>query len=117
TSGVTMNIGTGKTEPRCALDEIPEYGSRALSAGDEELVAVRKSNRVYVYRNNCPHDHIPLNWRPHEFLDDSGTLIECVNPGALFAPETGECVSGPCVGECLEAVDVSLKDGFLYLSH
>lgn len=99
-------------QPLCALTDIPESGSISLG---ETLFAVRRGNDVFLYRNNCPHDQIPLNWEPDRFLDASGTLIECANHGALFNIDTGECVAGPCIGDCLESVAFTLSDGHLYL--
>ncbi|MDQ2077680.1 Rieske 2Fe-2S domain-containing protein [Marinimicrobium sp. ABcell2] len=104
------------SEPVCQLEDIPDGGSIGLNSNGEELFAVRKGDQLYLYRNNCPHDHIPLNWEPDQFMDTSGTLIECANHGALFTIETGECVAGPCLGDCLEAVDFTLTDGKAYLN-
>lgn len=98
----------------CNLSEIPEGGSRALESEGEPLFAVKKAGQVYLYRNDCPHDYIPLNQEADEFLDASRTLIECANHGALFTIETGDCVAGPCLGDCLEAVPFKLENGFLY---
>lgn len=103
---------TSADQPLCRLDDVPDGGS--LSVGDD-LFAVRRGDRLHLYRNNCPHDNIPLNWEPDQFLDSSGTLIECANHGALFVIETGECVAGPCLGDCLEAIPFALKDGQAYL--
>lgn len=103
-----------EAKPLCSLSDIPESGSRALEHNGEPLFAVKKAGQVYLYRNDCPHDYIPLNHEPDEFLDASGTLIECANHGALFTIESGDCVAGPCVGECLEAVPFEIKDGYLY---
>lgn len=106
-----MNAAT----PLCSLSEIPEGGCCALEHKGEPLFAVRKAGDVYLYRNNCPHDYIPLNQKPNEFLDASRTLIECANHGALFTIETGDCVAGPCLGECLEAVPFEITNGDLYI--
>lgn len=98
--------------PLCRLDDVPDGGSLSIL---DDLFAVRTGDQLYLYRNNCPHDNIPLNWEPDQFMDASGSLIECANHGALFVIETGECVAGPCLGDCLEAVAFTLKDGQIYL--
>lgn len=102
--------------PICSLAEIPEGGSKTLEYGDEDLFAVKKNGQLFVYRNNCPHDYIPLNHEPDAFLDPSETLIECANHGAVFTIETGECVAGPCMGDYLEAVPYELQGEQVYLS-
>ncbi|MNT92136.1 hypothetical protein D3C72_2333610 [compost metagenome] len=42
-----------------------------------------------------------MEWLPDQFLDSSGSLIQCATHGALFLIESGECVAGPCAGESL----------------
>lgn len=103
-------------QPLCRLSDVPDGGSLSILAGEEDLFAVRNGDQLYLYRNNCPHDNVPLNWEPDQFIDASGTMIECANHGALFVVETGECVAGPCLGDCLEPVPFTLKDGQAYLA-
>lgn len=58
----------------------------------------------------------PLDWQPHQFLDERGELIQCAIHGALFAIETGLCLRGPCAGRSLQALPVQLTDeGLLVL--
>lgn len=101
-------------QPLCRLDDVPDGGSLGILTNGDDLFAVRTGDQLYLYRNNCPHDNVPLNWEPDEFMDASGTLIECVNHGAQFVIETGECVAGPCLGDCLEPVPITIKDGQAY---
>jgi nitrite reductase/ring-hydroxylating ferredoxin subunit len=35
--------------------------------------------------------------------------------GALFRPEDGFCVSGPCAGESLKQLKLELRDGAVWL--
>jgi len=100
----------------CRLDELDDPGSRGFEVQGQRLFAVRQGQQVYVYRNNCPHRGIPLEWVPHQFLDRSGRLIQCASHGALFLPESGECVAGPCSGASLTLVPCHLADGQLWLS-
>lgn len=89
--------------PLCRLDELPDPGSRGFLHNGQALFAVRQGQQVFVYENRCPHRGISLEWVPDQFLDSSGRLIQCATHGALFLPETGECVSGPCPGTFLKA--------------
>lgn len=88
--------------PICRLDELPDPGSRAFELaspeGPVECLLVRRGERVFAYRNRCPHTGAPLDWQPGQFLDLTGELIQCALHGALFLPETGECVHGPASG-------------------
>ncbi|UAW97952.1 Rieske 2Fe-2S domain-containing protein [Halopseudomonas nanhaiensis] len=108
---------TADTQPvaLCRLEDIPDPGSRGLTHAGEQLFAVRQGADVQVFVNRCPHRGIPLEWVPDQFLDSSGRLIQCATHGALFLPDTGECVSGPCAGERLARRESRVQDGQVWL--
>ena len=106
----------------CRLDELADPGTRGVQArlpgeGEAACFLVRVGERVHAYRNRCPHTGAPLDWRPHQFLDRSGELIQCALHGALFARDTGRCLQGPCAGDALAPVPVTLRDGWIHLPH
>ncbi len=104
------------TRRLCTLADIPDPGSKSL--GDDStdaLFAVRQGDEVRVYRNRCPHAGMPLNWMPDRFLDRDKERILCTVHGARFRIEDGECVSGPCPGEHLEAVPATVQDGVVWI--
>ncbi|CAD5106945.1 Rieske (2Fe-2S) protein [Zestomonas carbonaria] len=88
----------------CAPDELAEGQSRGFLVDGLQLLAVRRHGQVHAYRNRCPHRGTPLDWAPDQFLDPSGSLIQCAQHGALFLIDSGECVAGPCAGESLTAL-------------
>ncbi len=83
----------------------------AAPGGFTGLFAVRRGDRVFVYVNSCPHIGLPLEPLPHRFLDTRRQNIVCSAHGARFRIEDGVCVSGPCLGEALEAVEARIVDG------
>lgn len=89
----------------CRPSDLGEGQSRGFKAAGIDLFGVRRQGRVYLYRNRCPHRGIGLNWEADQFLDPSAQLIACAHHGALFVPESGECVAGPCTGDALQALD------------
>lgn len=104
----------------CALDEIPDPGARGVSitTGDEwsfEAFVVRQGEKVYGYVNVCPHAGRSLNWGPDAFLTKDRSLIMCSAHGALFDPETGLCVAGPCLGASLRRISVKVVNGRIVL--
>lgn len=99
----------------CRLDELPDPGSKGLHQGGKALFAVRQGQQVFVYENRCPHRGIPLEWTPDNFLDHSGRLIQCATHGALFLPDTGECVAGPCSGQFLRQWPCHIDAGWVCL--
>lgn len=88
----------------CAPDELAEGRSRGFFVEGRRLLAVRRDGHVHVYLNRCPHRGLPLEWREDDFLDASGSLIQCAHHGALFLIDNGECVTGPCAGQSLQAL-------------
>lgn len=90
----------------CRPDELAEGQSRGFLIDDLKILIVRKHGQVHAYENRCPHRGIPLEWVPDQFLDQSGSLIQCATHGALFLIESGECVAGPCAGEALLPLDL-----------
>lgn len=100
----------------CALDDIPEGGSKGFDTAGRKLFAVKQRGKVYVYQNACPHLGIALEWVEDQFLDSSHTMIQCANHGALFVIGSGKCVSGPCSGQKLTAIAYELRDGLIYLA-
>lgn len=104
-----------KPEPLCRLNELTDPGSKGFELEGRQLFAVRQGPQVYVYQNRCPHRGIPLEWVPDQFLDHSGRLIQCASHGALFLPESGECVAGPCAGDHLTPIASHIADGKVWL--
>lgn len=102
---------SGETRLLCCLKDIPDGEARGFPAppgGFTGLFAIRRGAVVRVYVNSCPHIGLPLEPVPDRFLDRKRELIVCAAHGARFRVEDGVCVSGPCVGDVLEAVPVTL---------
>lgn len=81
----------------------------------ESLVLFRHGDEVRAWLNVCPHAGRRLDWAPGQFLKSKGGLLVCAAHGAGFELEQGECVSGPCRGQSLRAVDVEVRDGAVWL--
>jgi nitrite reductase/ring-hydroxylating ferredoxin subunit len=96
----------------CALEAIADPGSRGFAVGEGDWplqgFLVRRGGRVYAYENRCPHAGHPLNWVAHRFLDREGRRILCASHGAVFEPDSGLCVGGPCPGARLKSLPVRL---------
>lgn len=113
---------TGRTTRHdlCALSDIKDPGSRGFELAREDaqpmrLFVVRKDDKVAAYRNSCPHTGAPLEWLPDQFLDLDNSFIQCAIHGALFRPEDGYCLRGPCVGESLQPLELQVVEGRLQL--
>lgn len=77
---------------------------------------MRRGDEIYAYRNTCPHYGAPLDWKPDAFLSYDSKFILCSLHAALFAIHTGECVDGPCPGDYLDKVEISVNDGNIFLA-
>ena len=66
---------------------------------------------VFGYVDRCPHMGLPLAQRLDDYLTPDGSLIACSWHSALFEPDTGACVGGPCVGARLTSWPVTVADG------
>lgn len=115
-----MNAGVQRHD-LCALSELADPGSRGfdLDCGAQQtlrLFVVRKEGVLAAYRNSCPHTGAPLEWQPDQFLDLDNSYIQCAIHGALFRPEDGYCLRGPCVGASLESLELQIVGDRVQLS-
>jgi len=103
----------------CHIDEIADPGSLEIEApcGNQEsgMFIVKMQGRLNAYVNSCPHTGVALNWMPDQFLYYAGELIQCAMHGALFRPENGFCVHGPCQGQSLVPVALSVREGEVFI--
>lgn len=94
------------------MSDIPDGGAHELvtSIDDapESLLLLRRGDEVRAFFNVCPHAGRRLDWAPGRFLIDKGLLI-CAAHGASFEVPGGLCVAGPCRGQTLQAVPVSVR--------
>jgi len=102
----------------CAVSELAEAQARQfalpLTGRPLEIFVVKWRGRLQAYINSCPHTGVELNWVKHEFFDLDGQHIQCAMHGALFRPNDGYCVWGPCQGRALSAIDLEIADGIAY---
>ena len=92
-------LGPGQT----ATFELLRGGRRVRAF----LVNHGGSHRAYV--NRCPHAGTPLDWWPNEFYTEDGRYLICATHGAVFAPDTGLCLEGPCPGARLERLPLARR--------
>lgn len=67
---------------------------------------IRFDGRVYGYLNQCAHVPMELDWSEGQFFETSGLYLVCATHGAMYEPDTGHCVGGPCRGGALQPVRV-----------
>jgi nitrite reductase/ring-hydroxylating ferredoxin subunit len=112
------NLMPTKLRTLCRMTDIPENGAKGFPGEDGTfigLVAIRRGEQVYVYENACPHIGTPLDWTPDRFLSADGRYLICATHGAEFTIDTGLCISGPCQGDQLTAVNAMIRDGVVLI--
>ncbi len=95
------------------LDRLDESGAAIVFDIDRSRFlsgfVIRRGGQVYSYVNRCPHNGSRLDWVPGELFDESGEHLICATHGAIFEPETGKCVGGPCINQTLIPLAVKLE--------
>lgn len=107
---------TEQQQPLPIAPALAEGGLAALFTAPDgaKAFAVRWQGEVYGYLNQCPHAGGPLDFEG-QVLESSGRFLMCARHGAIFEPDTGKCVGGPCRGARLTPVAVHAKaDGSLW---
>ena len=101
----------------CHINELEEGQSRGFSSHVGPVFAIKHDNEIHVYKNECPHLGINLEFQQDEFLDTEGQLIQCSTHGALFQIESGVCLSGPCQGDHLTKINFVIENDSIVVSN
>lgn len=103
----------------CAEAEISEGEGRGFVFGAglerEAVFVIRWKGALRGYRNSCPHVGTPLDWPENRFFDTEGAYLMCGTHGAVFRPEDGLCIEGPCAGKALTPVEIKVESGEIFL--
>lgn len=97
------------------IADFEDNSSSTIQVDYLELLLVKRAGHLFLYRNLCPHTQESLDPMGGSVANSDALLIVCQRHGAEFLTHSGECVSGPCQGEFLEAVPFTLSNGDIYL--
>ena len=93
---------------------LADPGTREFHVGDGDWpfrgFLLRLDGHLYAYANVCPHKQYPLNGADDDFLVPGQRLLRCAAHNALFEPESGLCLFGPCAGRSLKALECWVDD-------
>jgi nitrite reductase/ring-hydroxylating ferredoxin subunit len=76
---------------------------------------VRFQGRPHAYLNQCGHVPVELDWQEGAFFDADGAYLICSTHGALYSPDTGQCISGRCNGKGLTRLKVEEENERVFL--
>ena len=101
----------------CAADTVQQGRPVIVRLNETRSVILlrREDGSLAAYHNACPHMGVELDWEPRRLLSRSGRYLRCTGHGALFRPEDGVCISGPCSGEALTAVPLDVDQDMVVL--
>lgn len=74
---------------------------------------VRHDGQVQAYLNRCSHVPMEMDFQANRFFDVTGRWLICSTHGALYSPQTGACVGGPCRGGLIK-IAVSEAGGWVH---
>ncbi|HTN71659.1 MAG TPA: Rieske 2Fe-2S domain-containing protein, partial [Methylomirabilota bacterium] len=72
---------------------------------------INDGGNFFAYVNRCRHMTTPLDFVRDEFLSEDRRHLMCYTHGALYEPATGLCVAGPCKGESLFRLPLTVNRG------
>lgn len=96
--------------PAHVVGEGSALGLDPFGRGSDTLFVVRWQGRLQAWRNRCPHLDVPMHYRKDRFMSAGGEHIVCFAHGALFRPDNGLCVQGPCLGQSLQPLAIHVDE-------
>ena len=63
-----------------------------------------------AYENRCRHLPISLDMDDSQFFTRDNAYFFCQSHGALYEPQTGKCVQGPCAGAALKPIPLIIQE-------
>jgi nitrite reductase/ring-hydroxylating ferredoxin subunit len=103
----------------CGAAELVEGGAGVrfvVQVGGRQVGAfvVRYEGAAHGYLNQCAHVPMELDWQEGQFFESSGLYLMCATHGAIYAPDSGLCVGGPCRGAWLSKLRIEERDGQIF---
>ena len=91
--------------------EVVSFSWRDSIGMISEGFVFRKNSHLHAYKNVCRHQPLTLDYGDGDVFTEDGQYLLCRNHGALFQPESGFCVDGPCQGASLFQFEVQESNG------
>ena len=106
-------VGAGRLAP----GESRTFEIEPENGGDAEPgFVLRHEAGLFAYLNRCPHWAVDLDLGDERFYAEDVDRIYCKNHGALFRVTDGVCDHGPCLGQALQAFQVTVEGEDTWIS-
>ncbi|MBT5926238.1 MAG: Rieske 2Fe-2S domain-containing protein [Verrucomicrobia bacterium] len=76
---------------------------------------VRLKESWVAYENRCRHIAISLDFGDGQFFTEDGKYLFCQTHGAVYEPDTGLCVHGPCTGAKLFSIPLEIDNSGVWI--
>jgi len=114
--------GTGPDDRRyvAPADAVPDSGTLRFEAVDgrrrvDGILQRLDDDGIVAWENSCPHEpEVQLDRGLGALID--GDQLVCHKHGARFNRDDGYCTRGPCRGRSLAPIDVTVRDGDVFLT-
>ena len=91
------------------IDQWSEHTLQTLN-GQTSIMVKRGQTEWVAFINECPHQGRRMDYAENAFLETPDKQLVCPAHGATFAADTGLCTSGPCAGQSLTQLSISIDD-------
>lgn len=102
-------------EELARLDALPDPGAVLVRFERGEtwggVIVTRVGAHVAAFLNRCPHAGYPMERPDGRMVVQQGRFLVCTAHGASFTLTDGACAGGPCNGEALARIAVTVADG------
>lgn len=82
----------------------------------QSAFVIMHEGQAVAYDNVCPHRSTELDWNPGDVFDETGLYLICATHGAMFQPNTGLCVAGPCTKQRLRKLALRMDETGVFLA-
>ena len=89
-----------------AVEEVPNGTKKCFKNEKENILIINVDNRLSAYRNECPHQGLPLDGG---MLEAEERILTCPWHGFKFDANSGECLTAPAAQ--LEVFPLRIENG------
>lgn len=91
-----------------SVEDVPAGKMKCFRTDDHNILIVNLDNRLSAFRNECPHQGLPLDGG---MLEADERMLTCPWHGFKFDAGSGECLSAPAAQ--LESFPLRIENGMI----
>jgi nitrite reductase/ring-hydroxylating ferredoxin subunit len=102
-------------ESGAVVERLTSFSFRVLK--DDRIwpaFVARFDGKAVGYLNVCAHAGLRLEGGRGQFFSRDRQSLVCTSHGAVYKPDTGLCISGPCSGLALIPLNIIERESCIY---